>query len=233
MLTLYELAGADPDVRFSPHCWKTRLALAHKGLAAERQPWRFVEKGAIAFAGTDKVPVLVDGGRTVADSWAIALYLEAAYADRPSLFGAAAAQPVTHFVNAWADTALMPALSRLIITDVYAAIDAGDRDYFRRSREQRFGMALEQVTADRDRAVVGFRAVLAPLRRVLADRAFVGGPAPLYADHCAFGPLMWARCVSDFALLAADDPVAAWAERMLDAYDGLARAAPRAVSAAA
>lgn len=232
MLTLYELAGADPAVRFSPHCWKTRLALEHKGLAAERQPWRFVEKGAIAFAGTDKVPVLVDDGRAVVDSWAIALHLEAAYADRPSLFGAAAAQPVAHFVNAWADTALMPALSRLIITDVYAAIDAGDRDYFRRSREQRFGMALEQVTADRDSAVAGFRAVLAPLRRVLADRPFVGGAAPLYADHCAFGPLMWARCVSSFALLAADDPVAAWAERMLDAYDGLARSAPRAVSAA-
>jgi hypothetical protein len=33
--TLYDLAGADPDLRFSPYCWRTRLALAHKGLEVE------------------------------------------------------------------------------------------------------------------------------------------------------------------------------------------------------
>ncbi|MGL4964315.1 MAG: hypothetical protein ACRC67_24000 [Inquilinus sp.] len=48
-LTLYELAGADAALRFSPHCWKTRMALAHKGLEADRLPWRFTEKDAIAF----------------------------------------------------------------------------------------------------------------------------------------------------------------------------------------
>ena len=34
-LSLYELAGADRELRFSPHCWKTRMALAHKGLNVE------------------------------------------------------------------------------------------------------------------------------------------------------------------------------------------------------
>ena len=37
---LYDLAGADPDRRFSPYCWRTRLALAHKELPVETVPWR-------------------------------------------------------------------------------------------------------------------------------------------------------------------------------------------------
>jgi len=49
-LTLYELAGANPkSALFSPHCWKVLMALAHKGLAAERVPLRFADKDKIAF----------------------------------------------------------------------------------------------------------------------------------------------------------------------------------------
>jgi hypothetical protein len=40
-ITLYDLAGDDPSLRFSPYCWRTRLALAHKGLQVETIPWRF------------------------------------------------------------------------------------------------------------------------------------------------------------------------------------------------
>jgi len=46
-IVLYELAAADPAVRFSPHCWKVRIALAHKGLKTEGLPWRFTEKQVI------------------------------------------------------------------------------------------------------------------------------------------------------------------------------------------
>ena len=82
-IKLYELAAAEDDRRFSPYCWRIRMALAHKGLAVETIPWRFTEKEAIAFSGSGTVPVLVDGRRTakddarvVADSWAIAQYLD-------------------------------------------------------------------------------------------------------------------------------------------------------------
>jgi glutathione S-transferase len=227
-MLLYELAGADPALRFSPHCWKTRLALAHKGLSAERRPWRFAEKAAIAFSGQDLVPVLVDGDKVVADSWAIAAHLESAYPDRPPLFGSAAAEPVTRFVNAWADRALAPLIARLIIGDIYALLDPGDREYFRTTRERTLGATFEDIMARRDPAA--FRAALAPLRRVLETQPFIGGEAMGYADYCVFGMFMWARCVSDYPLLAPDDPVAAWRERLLDAFGGLARAAPRAAA---
>ena len=54
----------------------------------------------------------------------------------------------------------------------------------------------------------------------------VAGDAPAYADYIVFGAFLWARGVSGFRLLEADDPVHAWRERMLDAHDGLARRAP-------
>src|ERR1700674_1743475 len=153
-IRLYDLAGADANLRFSPYCWRAKLALAHKGLAVETIPWRFTEKDVIAFSGQDRVPVLIDGNKAVADSWAIATYLDEAYPDSPSLFGGAAARAATRFVNGWADTVMNPGIVRLVAHDVYQVIHAKDRDYFRTSREKRFGMTIEAFCADRDKHVV-------------------------------------------------------------------------------
>lgn len=46
-LQLYDLAGAESERRFSPYCWRTKLALAHKCLAVETIPWRFTDKDMI------------------------------------------------------------------------------------------------------------------------------------------------------------------------------------------
>jgi glutathione S-transferase len=228
---LYDLAGADPALRFSPYCWRAKLALAHKGLEVETVPWRFTDKEAIAFSGQERVPVLVDGDKTVSDSWAIALYLEEAYPDRPSLFGAPAAIPVTRFVNVWADTALHAGMIRLIVCDIAGIVHEQDKAYFRASRERRFGMALEAVTAGREERIEAFRESLLPLRHTLSTQPYLSGSAPAYADYIVFGSFQWARCCSRFELLAADDPVTAWRERMLDSFDGLARKAPCAAAA--
>ncbi|MBN8909662.1 MAG: glutathione S-transferase N-terminal domain-containing protein, partial [Rhodospirillales bacterium] len=71
MLQMYDLAGEDPALRFSPYCWRSRFAAAHKGLPLETIPWRFTDKQAIAFSGQGRVPVLRDGAKVVHDSWAI------------------------------------------------------------------------------------------------------------------------------------------------------------------
>jgi len=172
------------------------------------------------------VPVLVDGERVVSDSWAIATYLEETYADRPSLFGGKAAMSTTYFVNTWADTILVPAIVRLVLVDIFKHLHANDRAYFRESREKRFGTTLEQVPADRDTRVVALRQSLEPMRVVLRAQPYLGGAAAAYADYIVFGCFQWARCISDFRLLATDDPLVAWRERLLDAFDGLARKAP-------
>ena len=59
-IKLWDLAGAEDDRRFSPHCWRVKMALRHKGLEAGEIPWRFSEKEAIAFSGQGRVPVITE-----------------------------------------------------------------------------------------------------------------------------------------------------------------------------
>lgn len=221
---LYELCGSDPARVFSPYCWRARMALAIKGLDFESVPWRFTETDRLAFAQHDKVPVLVDGDRTVPESWDIAQYLDAAYAYTVPLLRGNPAPYV--FVSAWNDTVVQAGLVKLIVSDIPAVLDAPDRAYFIESREKRFGMSLDQVTADREARLPAFRASLQPLRHALRGRDFLGGAAPDYADCIVFGSFMWARSVSPLPMLAADDALHAWRERMLDLADGMARQAP-------
>jgi glutathione S-transferase len=225
MLQLYDLAGAEDDRRFSPFCWRTRMALAHKELPVSTIPWRFTEKERLAPSGQGRVPVLVDNGRWIVDSWAIANHLEDAYPERPSLFGGPAGRALSRFYNNWADAVLQPGLVRLTVLDIWHHVHEKDKDYFRRSREERLRQPLEAVVADRDQRVVAFRESVAPLRLTLQSQPFLGGTEPLYADYIVFGGFQWVRCISDFRVLAADDPVALWRGRMLDLFDGLARKA--------
>ncbi len=225
-ITLYDLAGAEADRRFSPFCWRTKMALAHKGLEVETIPWRFTEKNKLPQPNAGRVPVVVDGNRVVADSSAIAAYLETCYPDRPSLFGGEAGRPLTTFVQNWTETVVQPALVGFVVLDIYRHVAPEDRGYFRQSREERFGRTLEEVVEDRESRLPAFRDSLAPVRRTVERQRFLGGAAPTYADYLVFAAFQWARAISDFELLATDDPVAAWRGRMLDAFGGLARNSP-------
>ncbi len=222
---MHDLAAADPSLRFSPYCWRTRLALAHKGLDVETVPWRFTDKDALAFSGQGKVPVIQDQGTMVCDSWFIAVYLDQRYPERPSLFGGPMGESHARFINAWTDAVLVGGIARLIVRDLIDIIDPGDAAYFRASREARFGMTLEAIQADRETGVLAFRQSLLPIRLVLRAQPFLGGSTLSYADYIVFGTFMWPRCASRFELLEPDDPVAAWRERMLDLFGGLARRA--------
>ena len=84
-LKLFELVGADATRPFSPYCWRTRMALAHKGLSAETIPWCFTEKDAIAPHQSEKVPVLLDDDKAVVD------FLGHRKLSRRQLFGPAVA----------------------------------------------------------------------------------------------------------------------------------------------
>ncbi|MBC7584670.1 glutathione S-transferase family protein [Tardiphaga sp. vice352] len=223
---LYELVGTDADRPFSPFCWRTRMALAHKGLETASVPWRFTEREAIAPHGSEKVPVLIDGDRTVSDSWAIACHLEDAYPDRPSLFGGDGGRAMGRMLNWWGDTVVIGGLFPMIVADIWAHLRPQDQAYFRQSREARFGKTLEEVSADREQRVAGFRKSLDPMRLTLKTQPFLGGEAPNYADYIMFGGFQWARAISAFPLLAKEDAIYAWREKLLDAFGGLARRSP-------
>ena len=170
--------------------------------------------------------MLLDGDIAVVDSWVIANHLEDCYPDRPSLFGGEGGRAMARMLNWWGDVTIVGGMFPLIVADIPGHLKPVDAAYFRKSREARFGKPLEEVTANRDKAVEGFRKSLDPLRLTLRSQPCLGGAAPNYADYIVFGPFQWARVASPFKLLEERDPVYAWRERLLDAFDGMARNSP-------
>lgn len=227
-ILLYDLVGADTSRPFSPHCWKAALALAHKGLEFQRVAATFTGVPQVEGGVSSTVPVIRDGDRLVADSFAIALYLEEVYPDRPTLFGGEGGKAMARFVERWSQLTLHPAIAAAILTDIHKSLAPVDQAYFRESRERRYGRPLEQVCADREAMRGAFVKSLEPIRSLLSYQPFIGGAAPLFADHIVIGALQWARVISPLRLLADDDVVAAWFERCLDLYGGLGRAVPAA-----
>jgi glutathione S-transferase len=225
--TLFELHGL-ADRRYSQFSWRTRLALAHKGLDVDYRPVRVSDKAAIAFSGQDKVPILVDeAGTVIADSWRIAEHLEDRYADRPSLFGGEVGHGFARFINHWVDRGLIPRAAPMLMADVTSCVDEADATHLRAPIEKAFGKTLEALRDGRDTGVKDFQRALDPARATLKAQPYLSGPAPAYPDYILFSLFQWARIVSDFDLIEARDAAfTAWRERMLDLFDGLARREP-------
>lgn len=257
VIQLYELAGKG-DVKLSPHCWKSVYSVSHKQLAFERVGVKFLEKERIAFSGQKLMPILRDGERVVYDSWAIARYLEQTYPERPSLFGGMIGIGETRFINDWTNKVQIFAFRRLFIRDAYDHVDPEEQAHYRATREARFsqsqeqvrsgrpvnendvappedgyggayGNTLEEMQADRDTRIHDVRRLLEPVRTVVASQPYLAGGQPGYADYSVLGPFIWAKSVSRFRLLEADDPIHAWRDRMFRLFDGLGHATGYAV----
>ena len=223
-ITMYDLAGVEADRRFSPFCWRTRMALAHKRLDVTTVPWRFTEKDKLPSPNDGRVPVIVDGGRVVHDSSVIAEYLDEHYSDRP-VCSTGAAKDLTKFVQGGPRPYCRPG-SCASWCSISGSISARPTRLF--SPIARGAVRRDAGGCGQDRAArpAGPPGSLDPLRRTVERQDFVCGAAPAYADYIVFGAFQWARSISDFELLAADDPIYAWRGRMLDLFDGLARKAP-------
>ena len=227
MISLYELKGKN-DRRYSLFSWRARMALRHKGLDFETLPVLLSDKTVIEFSGGKTVPVMKDKDTVVRDSWKIAEYLENRYKDAPPLFGGDIGRGVTQAFNTWADRALVPAMLQVIAADIHERVDALDEGYFRQTMEKALRMTLEESRAKRDAAVLQLGKVLEPLQATFKRQAFVAGAAPAYADYILLSVFQWARVMSPQELLAPEDPLCQWRERMLDLYDGFARGVPTA-----
>lgn len=226
-ITLYDLAGADDTIRFSPYCWRAKMSLLHKGLDFDAVPWRFTDKEAIAESGSQRVPVIKDNGKWVADSWAIATYLDETYPDKP-LMKSDVVRALNRFVAHWCNTSVNAALRPLALVAVFTVAHDKDKDYFRESREAMLGMTLEDACADRDAALARLETVLTPAEMALGDNDFLSGGDPCYADYALFGSLKWVHGVTGEVPLKAGSKLDAWFAALLDMYDGYARKAPTA-----
>ena len=224
MITTYHLANAD-GAHFSPHAWRTTMALAHKGLEHESRGVAFTEIGTICDGERKIVPTIEDGERVLSDSWAIALHLEDSVTSGRSLFGGEKGKAHALFINNWASFGLQPLLLQIMILELFERLQDRDKAYFRESREKRFGRSLEDHAALADEARQRLPAMLAPLSMTLNSQAWLGGDVPSYADYIALGAFQWVRTSSSFDLPGfAGEKVADWHAAMLDLHDGLARA---------
>ncbi|WP_288426800.1 glutathione S-transferase family protein [uncultured Agrobacterium sp.] len=221
--TLYSLCGTDQGRPFSPHCWKAVLSLAHKGLDFEERPLAFTAIPGVENGFSKTVPILRDGDELVKDSFEIALYLDEAYPDLPSLFNGEGGKALARFVESWSQTQLHPAIVKIAVLDIHDMLDEADRTYFRDSRKAFFGKTIEEIAANREEEIAAFPAKLEPIRRMLGYQSFLGGDAALFADYIVFGALQWARVTSKADLFKPEDPVRQWFERCLDLHGAKGR----------
>lgn len=217
-ITLYELAGADRSVRFSPHCWKSKLALVHKQLVHKTEPVWFTEKDKIAMSNQALLPVITDGDKVVNDSWAIAEYLETKYPDAPSLFPSEASKSEAEAFNLWVSTVLSKHIPGILILNLYNAVADQDKEYFRSTREERVGTTLEAFAATPEKYIQSLQAELSDVRATLTSQSYLGGESADYRDICLMGTFLWIATSGTTEFLAKDDVVYAWYQRMLSDY---------------
>ena len=126
-ILLYDLVGADPARPFSPHCWKTALSLAHKGLDWQSVPTPFTSVPAVEGGFSKTIPVIRDGDALVADSFAIARYLEDTYPAQPTLFGGAGGVGGARFVERWSQLTIHPYLGTVALLDIHDRLAPADQ----------------------------------------------------------------------------------------------------------
>lgn len=220
MRRLYELVTEDGSP-ISPYAWRTRYALAHKGLPFEPCGFGFTEIANIGPGSFKTLPVLEDCGRWVEDSWAIASYLDERYTAAPPLFSSTSEYATLRFVEKWLLAEVVSRLFRICVLDIHDRLLPRDRAYFRQTREQRLGHSLEAAHEQRGTHLPQFRAALQPIRLTLREQPFLGGEAASYADFMAMGAFIWAGTVATLPLLEEDDPLLSWIGRSLGLYGGI------------
>jgi glutathione S-transferase len=154
----------------SHYCEKVRWVLDHKGL-----PYRIHNQlpGPHAFmnrrrTGSPTVPVLLDEGRAIGGSHAIALHLEGARANKPLLPKSRAALALLDETVGYFDHVVGPAVRRYVYGLITARPAMFREVYFR--EYSKFGKAIGRVLALPARlAIASMYDVHAPSARALPD----------------------------------------------------------------
>jgi glutathione S-transferase len=155
------------------------MALAHKRLDAAVELCWHSDRKKLAFSGQHLVPVLLDGGRAVNDSWNIACYLDEAYPDRPTLMDGAQGRSFALFLNSWMDSIIGRPLVRSLYLDILQSLHPqADAQEFRGRREERNGATLEALHANRAKDFAEINRMMLPLNELLRRQPFVAGGAP-------------------------------------------------------
>jgi glutathione S-transferase len=216
------------QIPFSHNCVKVRRALELKGLPFETLNIAPMERAPVRRAsGQELVPVLVDGGRAIADSTAILLYLEETHPEPPLLPRDPRRRAECLVLEDWADAAFMSLTRRLAYWNALRTPDAIESRFFpgarglwrraggilaRRALRRRFRLSEWQNERDEPEA----RRLSRLAMERLDGRAYLVGDSVTIADLALAAmayPLRHASpAVRDDASVQA---LLAWSRRML------------------
>ena len=226
-IQLFDLTDASQRIFFSPYCWRTRMALKHKGLPFESLPWHFTETDRLAASGGKRVPVIVDGATTMSESWDIAAYLDKTYPNKPALLADATARARAKLIDSWCNATVFPPLRPIAVMSVFKIIAEKDIAYFRESRERMLKTKLEDLSVDPTAEAAALNKALGPANDAFAEAPFLAGDTPDYSDYILFGTLMWPYIACRDNPIEMESNAGKWFGRMLDLHDGYARSAPK------
>lgn len=212
VIVLFDIA-TQSDSRPSPFCWRTKLALRHKGLAFECRGTVYSQIRSLGDGSFKTLPVIEDDGNWLGGSTKIAGYLESKVTS-DTLFPDDPHRLFVRFIEAWVDTTLQAQIFPLIALRAWQCFPASQQEYFRKTRERRLGMTLEAARDLSLPKIPAIRASFEPARRILETRQFLAGLKPGYADYILFGALKWQRLVSEDRLLDDNDVIEDWYKRI-------------------
>ena len=218
------------DISDSPFCIKARICLQLKGI-----PYRRVT---VTLAGAaelkrlnpkGQVPVLVDGSEVVADSSAIARYLEQHFPTPALIPTDPAARAYCTLIEEWADEVLYWIIGALkwqtpgnqaVVERTIDEIRAGwPRGLVFRGLKWQVTRRLAALRLDARRSpdlAVRLKENLGVLVGLLGEREFVLGRQPTLADIAVFSQIAWLRPYAEWSLVRDVGGVARWVDRMME-----------------
>jgi glutathione S-transferase len=221
-ITFYDLQLA-AGCTISPFVWATKYAVAHKGFELDIVPGGFTGIMERTGGQTERLPAIQDDSEWVLDSWLIAEYLDEKYPDRPTLIPHPTVRALTEGLEAWLwQTAIGPWMTCYIKSYRDRSLEV-DHEYVTESRERMFGRKMEDIIVGREDRLPQILPNLQLLRNMLAERQWIGGDRPNYADYRLLSVFLFLSSVADTPAMTDDEPLRDWIDRGFDLYGGLGR----------
>jgi len=217
-ITLYDLQ-LRTGATISPFVWATKYALAHKGFQIDIVPGGFTGIMQRTNGKSERLPVIVDDGKWVLDSWEIAEYLDSAYPERPTLVGDKKTYVATRFIENWLWGNVLREWMPNIVQDYRDMSLDVDHEYVTKTRSPP-GKTLEEIQAGREDRLPLVPPKLELLRTTLRESKWLGGDSPNYTDYRALAVFLFMAAVATTPVLTDDDPIRGWIDRGFDLYPG-------------
>jgi glutathione S-transferase len=217
------------DLTDSPFCAKARMCLQLKGVSYRRVTLTAAKLRELRQLNPlGKVPVLVDRGRPIADSSAIARHLDAEHPEPPLFPADPSARAYASLVEDWADESLY------LIVGAFKWLDPGNRATALDRTASELGGGLPRPVVGwlasrriaRSYRALGYgagsvahfeermRDALGWLAELVSGRAFLLGRSLTIADVAVYAQLAWMRNYAQGKLVAEQPAVVEWMARL-------------------